>query len=179
MPIGIQLGHAGRKASSSRPWDGGGALPATDPRAWTTLAPSAIPFHPTDPTPQALDAAGIDAIVDAFVAAAQRAERIGLDLIELHAAHGYLLHQFLSPLSNKRDDEYGGSLQNRMRLLVRGRSRRCHSCSVRRRRTWRAPACRARPRPCASIAACCSGIPRTAATCAGASCAMGCVLMRT
>lgn len=119
MPIGIQLGHAGRKASSSRPWDGGGALPATDPRAWTTLAPSAIPFHPTDPTPQALDAAGIDAIVDAFVAAAQRAERIGLDLIELHAAHGYLLHQFLSPLSNKREDEYGGSLQNRMRLLVR------------------------------------------------------------
>ena len=70
----MQLAHAGRKASSSRPWDGGGALPATDPRAWTTLAPSAIPFHPTDPTPQALDAAGIDAIVDAFVAAAQRAD---------------------------------------------------------------------------------------------------------
>lgn len=119
MPIGVQLAHAGRKASSARPWDGGGALPATDPRAWTTHAPSAIPFSPTDPAPQALDLAGIDAVVEAFVAAAQRAERIGLDLIELHAAHGYLLHQFLSPLSNQRDDEYGGSLQNRMRLLVR------------------------------------------------------------
>lgn len=118
MPLGVQLAHAGRKASSARPWDGGGGLPATDPNGWTTVAPSALPFN-DHPKPEALDLAGIDAIVDAFVAAAQRAERIGLDLIELHAAHGYLLHQFLSPLSNQRDDEYGGSLQNRMRLLIR------------------------------------------------------------
>lgn len=119
MPIGVQLAHAGRKASTARPWDGGGALPPDDPHGWQTLAPSACGYLDSDPTPQALDSAGIDAVVDAFVQAARRAERIGLELIEIHAAHGYLLHQFLSPLSNQRDDEYGGSLENRLRLLVR------------------------------------------------------------
>lgn len=119
MPLGVQLGHAGRKASVNRPWDGGGAIAADDPRGWTPVAPSALAFDPKDRAPQALDIAGIDAVVEAFVAAAQRAERAGLDLIELHAAHGYLLHQFLSPLSNRREDEYGGSQGNRMRLLIR------------------------------------------------------------
>jgi len=119
MPIGVQLAHAGRKASSARPWDGGGPLPPTDPNGWTVKAPSALPFTANGPTPEALDEAGIDAVVEAFAVAAKRAERAGLDLIELHAAHGYLLHQFLSPLSNKRQDEYGGSLENRMRLLIR------------------------------------------------------------
>ena len=118
MPVGVQLAHAGRKASSARPWDGGGPLPPTDPNGWTVKAPSALPFTANGPTPEALDEAGIDAVVEAFAVAAKRAERAGLDLIELHAAHGYLLHQFLSPLSNERDDEYGGSLENRARLLV-------------------------------------------------------------
>jgi len=117
--VGVQLAHAGRKASSARPWDGGGPLPPTDPNGWTVKAPSALPFTANGPTPEALDEAGIDAVVEAFAVAAKRAERAGLDLIELHAAHGYLLHQFLSPLSNKRQDEYGGSLENRMRLLIR------------------------------------------------------------
>lgn len=119
MPIGVQLGHAGRKASVARPWEGGGALAVGDTRGWKTKAPSAVSFAVDDPSPQALDSAGIDEVVEAFVAAAKRAERLGLQLIELHAAHGYLLHQFLSPLSNRRDDEYGGSLENRLRLLVR------------------------------------------------------------
>lgn len=119
MPLGVQLAHAGRKASTTRPWDGGGALPASDPHGWQTVSASPSGYLETDPTPQALDGAGIDAVVEAFVAAARRAERIGLDLIEIHAAHGYLLHQFLSPLSNQREDEYGGSLENRLRLLVR------------------------------------------------------------
>ncbi|WP_102947180.1 NADH:flavin oxidoreductase/NADH oxidase [Stenotrophomonas sp. VV52] len=119
MPLGVQLAHAGRKASSPRPWDGGGQIPASDPHGWTPVAPSAMPFNKTDTVPTELDAADIDAVVEAFVTAARRAERAGLDLIELHAAHGYLLHQFLSPLSNHRQDEYGGSLENRMRLLVR------------------------------------------------------------
>ncbi len=119
MPLGIQLAHAGRKASTARPWDGGGAVAPSDPHGWTPQAPSALPFAATDATPHALDLDGIDAVVEAFAAAARRAERIGLDLIEIHAAHGYLLHQFLSPLSNQREDEYGGSLENRLRLLVR------------------------------------------------------------
>jgi len=119
MPLGIQLAHAGRKASTARPWEGGDPIAAGEPGGWTTVAPSALPYAGDHPLPQALDAAGIDALVEAFVASACRAARLGLDLIELHAAHGYLLHQFLSPLSNHRDDAYGGSLENRMRLPLR------------------------------------------------------------
>ena len=119
MPLGIQLAHAGRKASTARPWEGGGAIAADDPQGWTTVAPSALAYDDSHGVPQALDAAAIDALVEDFVRAAQRAARIGLDLVEIHAAHGYLLHQFLSPLSNARDDAWGGSLKNRMRLVLR------------------------------------------------------------
>lgn len=115
--FGVQLGHAGRKASSQLPWLGGGPLtPEQD--AWQTVGPSAIPFGPGWPTPMALDEAGIEAIIDAFVQAAERAARIGLDFVELHGAHGYLLNEFLSPISNRRTDRWGGSLENRMRLIV-------------------------------------------------------------
>jgi len=118
--FGVQLAHAGRKASSHRPWDQGGrALDRDDPRAWQTVSASAQGYHDSDPSPQALDADGIERVIAAFVDSARRAVRLGLDLIELHAAHGYLLHQFLSPLSNRRDDAYGGPLQNRMRLVLR------------------------------------------------------------
>ncbi|HQS09813.1 MAG: oxidoreductase [Rhizobiales bacterium 24-66-13] len=115
MPLGIQLGHAGRKASVNVPWAGGGAIPASA-GGWQPHAPSAVPFNPADEAPIALDGAGLARIKDAFVAAARRADRIGFDLIELHGAHGYLLHQFLSPLSNQRTDSYGGSLENCMRF---------------------------------------------------------------
>ena len=118
MPVCIQLAHAGRKASSKRPWEGGGALPADHPQAWPTISASAQGFLPTDPTPQAASLQDIADIKQAFVDAAMRAHRLGLDAIELHAAHGYLLHQFLSPLSNQRTDAYGGSLDNRMRLTL-------------------------------------------------------------
>ena len=118
MPIGVQLAHAGRKASTARPWDGGGQIAADDANGWTTVAPSPLPFHAGNPAPEALDEEGIAAIVAAFADSARRAERLGLELIEIHAAHGYLLHQFLSPLSNKRTDGYGGSLPNRLRLLI-------------------------------------------------------------
>jgi 2,4-dienoyl-CoA reductase-like NADH-dependent reductase (Old Yellow Enzyme family) len=119
MPLGIQLAHAGRKASTPRPWEGGGAIPADRPDGWTTVSASALAYDSDHGVPQALDAAGIGALVEEFADAARRAVRAGLDLIEIHAAHGYLLHQFLSPLSNARDDEYGGSLENRMRLVLR------------------------------------------------------------
>lgn len=119
MPIGVQLAHAGRKASTARPWDGGRAIAPDQEHGWQVLAPSALPYLAGEPTPQALDVAGIDAVVEAFAEAARRSVRLGFDLIEIHAAHGYLMHQFLSPLSNQRTDEYGGSLQNRMRLLLR------------------------------------------------------------
>ena len=118
MPVAVQLAHAGRKASSARPWEGGGALPAGHPLAWPTVSASALGFQPTDPTPQAATLQDIAAIRQAFVDAAVRAQRLGLDAMELHAAHGYLLHQFLSPLSNQRTDAYGGSLDNRMRLTL-------------------------------------------------------------
>jgi 2,4-dienoyl-CoA reductase-like NADH-dependent reductase (Old Yellow Enzyme family) len=111
----IQIGHAGRKASSQRPWEGGKPLtPAED--AWPTVAPSAVPFNPDGPPPQALDAKGMERITAAFVQAAERAVRLGFDAIELHGAHGYLLHSFVSSLSNFRKDNYGGSLENRMRF---------------------------------------------------------------
>jgi 2,4-dienoyl-CoA reductase-like NADH-dependent reductase (Old Yellow Enzyme family) len=111
---GVQLAHAGRKASSKRPWDGGGAL---EEGGWTTVAPSAIPFDAGWHTPVALDEAGLRKVVEDFRAAAQRALDAGFRLVEIHAAHGYLLHQFLSPLSNRREDAYGGSFENRARLL--------------------------------------------------------------
>ncbi|HEY0334904.1 MAG TPA: NADH:flavin oxidoreductase/NADH oxidase [Stenotrophomonas sp.] len=119
MPLGIQLAHAGRKASTQKPWEGGGPIAADAPNGWSTASASSLPYAEGYSTPEALDVAGIDAIVECFVASARRAERLGLQLIELHAAHGYLLHQFLSPLSNQRHDEYGGSLENRMRLTLR------------------------------------------------------------
>ena len=115
MPFAIQLAHAGRKASSHAPWDGGQLIP---PQAggWQPLAPSAVPHAAGEPPPTALDDAGLQRIQHAFAAAARRAHRLGIEAIEVHAAHGYLLHQFLSPLSNIRSDAYGGSLDNRMRF---------------------------------------------------------------
>ncbi|MEP6939025.1 MAG: NADH:flavin oxidoreductase/NADH oxidase [Rudaea sp.] len=114
---GIQLAHAGRKASTDLPWRGGKALDA-EHGAWTSLAPSAIAFEGYA-MPQALDAAGIDEVVADFVSSTRRAAAAGFDVVEIHAAHGYLVHEFLSPLSNVRSDEYGGSLENRARLLRR------------------------------------------------------------
>nr|WP_295660875.1 NADH:flavin oxidoreductase/NADH oxidase [Polymorphobacter sp.] len=118
MPVGIQLAHAGRKASTRVPWEGGLQIAPGEPNGWQTVAPSALTYSPTEHAPVALDTAGLARVKDGFVAAARRADRLGIDLIELHGAHGYLLHQFLSPLSNVRDDEYGGSLENRMRFPV-------------------------------------------------------------
>ncbi|HEY8521339.1 MAG TPA: NADH:flavin oxidoreductase/NADH oxidase [Gammaproteobacteria bacterium] len=116
MPIAIQLAHAGRKASTEVPWKGGGQLPPDHPNGWRTEAPSAIPHRPGDVPPTALDRHGLARVREAFAGAARRAVRIGLDAIQIHAAHGYLLHEFLSPLSNERRDEYGGSLEGRMRF---------------------------------------------------------------
>ncbi|HUR54014.1 MAG TPA: NADH:flavin oxidoreductase/NADH oxidase, partial [Gemmataceae bacterium] len=115
---GIQLAHAGRKASCQVPWLGGAVLPP-NAGGWPVVGPSPVPFHDGDPAPRELDAAGIDGVVDAFEAATKRALAAGFKVIEVHAAHGYLLHEFLSPLSNRRTDEYGGSLENRMRLTLR------------------------------------------------------------
>jgi 2,4-dienoyl-CoA reductase-like NADH-dependent reductase (Old Yellow Enzyme family) len=115
MPVAIQLGHAGRKASCQAPWDGGHSIPSAA-GGWKTFAPSALPYAEQDETPIALDEAGLQRIRDAFAATARRADRLGFDAIEVHAAHGYLLHQFLSPLSNRREDAYGGSLEKRMRF---------------------------------------------------------------
>lgn len=119
MPIGVQLAHAGRKASTHRPWEHhGGAIPPGQPHGWQTIAPSPVPYAEGGHVPTEMDQATIDAIVAAFAESARRAVRLGLDLIEVHAAHGYLLHQFLSPLTNQRDDAYGGTLENRMRLTL-------------------------------------------------------------
>ena len=114
---GLQLAHAGRKASVRPPWDRGGAPLGPAEGGWATVAPSAIPFTDGYRAPHALDAAEIAGIVRAFAAAARRAAAAGFRAIELHAAHGYLLHQFLSPLSNRRDDAWGGSFENRTRLV--------------------------------------------------------------
>ncbi|WP_313623116.1 NADH:flavin oxidoreductase/NADH oxidase [Achromobacter sp.] len=115
IKLGIQLGHAGRKASSDAPWNGGQLVPESA-GGWQGWAPSAVPHNAHEPAPHALDAAGLERVRNAFVDSARRALRLGFDAIELHAAHGYLLHQFLSPLSNRRTDAYGGSLENRMRF---------------------------------------------------------------
>jgi 2,4-dienoyl-CoA reductase-like NADH-dependent reductase (Old Yellow Enzyme family) len=116
LPIAIQLAHAGRKASSRVPWQGGAQMPIGEPGAWRAVAPSALPHIDGEDAPDALDRVGLAQVRDAFAQAARRAARLGLQGIELHAAHGYLMHQFLSPLSNHRLDEYGGSLANRMRF---------------------------------------------------------------
>ncbi len=115
---GIQLAHAGRKASCDLAWKGGARL-SPEQGGWLVVAPSPIPFNEDDPIPQALDHEAIEDIVAAFEAAARRALAAGFKVIEIHAAHGYLLHEFLSPISNQRSDEFGGSLDNRMRLLLR------------------------------------------------------------
>lgn len=112
--VGAELAHAGRKGSTVPPWEGGG--PAKPPHAYPTVAPSAIPFDEGWHVPEALDDAGLQKVRGDFTEAAQRAQRLGLDVLELHFAHGYLAHQFLSPLSNHRTDAYGGSLENRLRF---------------------------------------------------------------
>ncbi len=117
MPLGIQLAHAGRKASTAKSWEGGKGVPP-ECGGWTPVAPSAIAYNKDHNVPEALTQSRIDVIVGAFAAAAERADRIGFDVVEIHAAHGYLLHEFLSPLSNQRSDQYGVSLENRMRMVL-------------------------------------------------------------
>jgi len=114
---GIQLAHAGRKGSTRRPWEGEGAVPPAS-GGWTPVAPSAIAFGAHYPHPAALDESGIAAVVSAFAAAASRARDAGCSVVEIHAAHGYLLHEFLSPLANRRTDRYGGSFSNRVRVVL-------------------------------------------------------------
>jgi 2,4-dienoyl-CoA reductase-like NADH-dependent reductase (Old Yellow Enzyme family) len=116
MPLAIQLAHAGRKASSRVPWEGGAQMPLGQAGSWRAVAPSALAHIDGEDTPQALDDAGLARVREAFAAAARRAARLGLQGIEIHAAHGYLMHQFLSPIANARSDDYGGSLANRMRF---------------------------------------------------------------
>ena len=113
---GMQLAHAGRKASTRRPWEGSGAIPEAEGGWKKVVAPSALPFAESYPMPQALTNDGIQEVVSGFAAAARRACQAGFRVIEMHAAHGYLIHEFLSPLSNKRSDDYGGSFENRTRL---------------------------------------------------------------
>ncbi len=118
MPLAMQISHAGRKASSQVPWEGGQQIAPDAPTGWQARAPSALPHGACEVPPTALDAAGLAQVRDDFVATARRAVRLGIQGIELHGAHGYLLHQFLSPLSNRRTDAYGGSLANRMRFVL-------------------------------------------------------------
>ncbi len=115
---GIQLAHAGRKASTAAPWHGGGPV-AEDGGGWRPIAPSAVPFAPGYPVPREMTVDDMDRVCDEFIAAARRSEHAGYQVVEIHGAHGYLLHQFLSPLSNRRTDEYGGSLENRTRFPLR------------------------------------------------------------
>ncbi|MCJ2074677.1 NADH:flavin oxidoreductase/NADH oxidase [Methylobacterium sp. E-016] len=116
IPVCIQIAHAGRKASSRAPWDGGQQIAPDHPYGWRTEAPSALAHGDGEVAPHALDGADLKRIRDDFVATAKRAVRLGIEAFELHGAHGYLLHQFLSPLANQRTDAYGGSLENRMRF---------------------------------------------------------------
>jgi 2,4-dienoyl-CoA reductase-like NADH-dependent reductase (Old Yellow Enzyme family) len=120
---GIQLAHAGRKASTAPPFEGGGSLKTPERGAWQTVAPSSIPFAEGDPVPHSLTGVEIEGVIASFEKAALRAIRAGFRTIEIHAAHGYLIHQFLSPLANSRNDVYGGSLENRIRLAVEVASR--------------------------------------------------------
>lgn len=115
IALGVQLAHAGRKTSSRAPWEGGRQIPVAQ-GGWRGAAPSALAYKPEEEPPEALDRAGMDRVIGAFVGAARRAVRLGFDAIELHAAHGYLLHAFLSPLANRRNDDWGGPLENRMRF---------------------------------------------------------------
>jgi 2,4-dienoyl-CoA reductase-like NADH-dependent reductase (Old Yellow Enzyme family) len=115
---GIQIAHAGRKASTMRPWDGGKPIPTGDAKGWQVVAPSPLAFNDGFPVPQPLTIAEIHEIQQKFVQASQRALEAGFEWLEIHAAHGYLLHEFYSPLSNQRKDEYGGSFENRIRFLV-------------------------------------------------------------
>ena len=117
MPLGIQLCHAGRKASSLEPWNGGALIPP-ESGGWWPVAPSAVPLSPDEPPPESLDETGLRRIRNAFAACTRRADRLGLQAMELHFAHGYLVHQFLSPISNRRTDRYGGSIANRMRFAL-------------------------------------------------------------
>ena len=116
VPVAIQLSHAGRKGSSAVPWEGGMLIAPTHPGGWLPIAPSAIPQRPEEAPPRAMDRALMHRVVEAFRDSTRRSKRLGFDAIELHMAHGYLLNQFLSPLSNQRSDEYGGPLENRMRF---------------------------------------------------------------
>ena len=120
VKLGIQLGHAGRKASAQRPWKGGGPLSQADAPdlPWTTVSASAVPFDKNWHTPVALDEVGLKRVKTAFIDATLRSLRLGFDLIELHGAHGYLMHQFLAPGSNQRTDEYGGSIEKRGRFAL-------------------------------------------------------------
>jgi len=115
VPVCIQLAHAGRKASSHIPWEGG-QLMAKDDGGWETFGPSALPQLPSEAPPTALDAEGLERIKQGFVEAAKRADRLGIEAIEIHSAHGYLLHEFLSPIANQRNDIYGGNFENRIRF---------------------------------------------------------------
>ncbi|WP_080057916.1 NADPH dehydrogenase NamA [Spirosoma aerolatum] len=115
---GIQLAHAGRKASHRRPWEGGALISPTEERGWQTVAPSAISFQEGQHPPEALTAEGIEQVLSDFEEATKRAIKAGFQVVEIHAAHGYLLHQFMSPLSNQRTDDYGGLFGNRIRLLL-------------------------------------------------------------
>ncbi len=116
--VGIQLAHAGRKASFEKPWLGAAQIPSDEPNGWKSFSASAVKFKEDQEAPIALDKEGIQNVITAFVDATLRAEKAGFDVVEIHAAHGYLLHQFYSPLMNERTDEYGGSFENRIRLLV-------------------------------------------------------------
>ena len=115
VPVSIQIGHAGRKASSHVPWNSGKLIPQTE-GGWWPEAPSAVPITPAEPAPEAISQTALDGILKDFVRAAQRAQEIGIEAIELHGAHGYLLHEFLSPVSNQRSDHYGGNFENRIRF---------------------------------------------------------------
>ncbi len=115
---GMQLAHAGRKASCQVPWDGGAAIPRDEENGWQVVAPSPVPFNAGDPVPRELTVSEIDRVVEAFAAAARRALTAGFEVIELHGAHGYLMHEFFSPLSNFRTDEYGGTFGNRVRIVL-------------------------------------------------------------